>query len=266
MLPEYRRNFPMHWHNEMEIICGVSGRCIINVQSERYILGAGEMILIQPGNLHSIEQDGSSHAEYFNIIFDFSLLENPDSRCYRKYFKAIYNHERIVPVYLSPEMPLARLLFPIVTRLIKNRHEKYTTQELMIKSGLYEIIYHINTYCTDPDKDSAVLYKNSGAVKEAMRYVHEHYSEQITVHDAAELVNYSTSHFGKLFKSVAGISFTQYIINYRLHIAVSMLKDNTKTETEIALEVGFSSLSHFIRYFRRMYKKSPSEWLREGAQ
>ena len=76
IIPEYIHSYPVHWHKEMELIYVVSGEGYVMVQTEQYHVQQGDIIVIPPEALHSIKQFQSECMEYYNIIFDFNLLEN----------------------------------------------------------------------------------------------------------------------------------------------------------------------------------------------
>ena len=91
-------------------------------------------------------------------------------------------------------------------------------------------------------------------------YVQEHYSEKLTVEDAATLINYSPNYFSKLFHELTGTSFIQYVINYRLDIANEKLTNTNLTITEIAEETGFSNLPYFTRTFTAKFGTTPNAY------
>lgn len=259
-LPEYIQSFPAHWHKEMEIIYVVNGQGTVTVQTTKYNLCEGDIILIQPETLHSIEQLNNHHMEYFNIIFDFNLLESDMSYCYLNFFKPIYERTKIVPVYIKDSEPLSSLITPHIKYLIDNRKQKFSGDELMVKSNLYAIIHHINKFCTETSDLSLKLESNYNKIKEVLMYVQEHYSEKLTVEDAATLINYSPNYFSKLFHELTGTSFIQYVINYRLDIANEKLTNTNLTITEIAEETGFSNLPYFTRTFTAKFGTTPNAY------
>ena len=104
VVPEYICSYPLHWHDAMEIIYVTDGTGIITAQTDRHILNAGDMIILLPQVVHSIEQLDSMPMEYFNILFQFSLLESSISGgCYEKYFKPLYEHTRTIAPYLPAQ-------------------------------------------------------------------------------------------------------------------------------------------------------------------
>lgn len=259
-LPEYIQSFPVHWHKEMEIIYVVNGHGTVTVQRSKYNLCEGDIILIQPETLHSIEQLDNQHMEYFNIIFDFNLLESDTSYCYINFLKPIYEHTKTVPVYIKDNEPLSDLITPHIKYLIENRKQKFSGDELMVKSNLYAIIHHINKFCTETSGLSLKLESNYNKIKEVLMYVHTHYSEKLTVENASSLINYSPNYFSKLFHELTGTSFIQYVINYRLDIASEKLINTKLTITEIAEETGFSNLPYFTRSFTAKYGSTPNAY------
>ncbi len=259
-LPEYIQSFPVHWHKEMEIIYVVNGHGTVTIQTSKYNLCEGDIILIQPETLHSIEQLDNQHMEYFNIIFDFNLLESDTSYCYINFLKPIYERRKTVPVYIKDNEPLSSLITPHIQYLINNRKQKFSGDELMVKSNLYAIIHHINKFCTETSDSSLKLESNYNKIKEVLMYVHTHYSEKLTVENAATLINYSPNYFSKLFRELTETSFIQYVINYRLDIASEKLINTKLTITEIAEETGFSNLPYFTRSFTAKYGSTPNAY------
>lgn len=259
-LPEYIQSFPVHWHKEMEIIYVLNGHGTVTVQTSKYNLCEGDIILIQPETLHSIEQLDNQHMEYFNIIFDFNLLESDTSYCYINFLKPIYERRKTIPVYIKDKKPLSVLITPHIKYLIDNRKQKFSGDELMVKSNLYAIIHHINKFCTETSDSSLKLESNYNKIKEVLMYVHTHYSEKLTVENAATLINYSPNYFSKLFHELTGTSFIQYVINYRLDIASEKLINTKLTITEIAEETGFSNLPYFTRSFTAKYGSTPNAY------
>ena len=62
---------PSHWHDEMEIIYIKKGHGMVTVDFRSYQVEANNIVLILPGQLHSIEQYQHDTVEYENIIFHF---------------------------------------------------------------------------------------------------------------------------------------------------------------------------------------------------
>jgi AraC-like DNA-binding protein len=76
----------------------------------------------------------------------------------------------------------------------------------------------------------------------------------------------STFYFCKMFKKVTGINFTDYLSRVRIEKAKNLLLNPNLRVSEIAFEVGFQSLTHFNRVFKKLLGQSPTEYARAIAR
>ena len=65
---------PPHWHRDVELIVIKKGSGMIAVEMEPQQVHAGDIILVRPGQIHSISTSGDNTMEYENIIFQTELL------------------------------------------------------------------------------------------------------------------------------------------------------------------------------------------------
>jgi AraC-like DNA-binding protein len=98
------------------------------------------------------------------------------------------------------------------------------------------------------------------AIARARAYLHEHQGEDLSLGQVAKAVNMSTFYFCKMFKKVTGINFTDYLSHLRIERAKSLLLNPNLRVSEIAFEVGFQSLTHFNRVFKKLLGQSPTNY------
>ena len=260
-IPEFFSSYPLHWHDEMEVIYIRSGQGIITIQSHQYIVKSDDIVIIPPQMVHSIEQYPKSKMEYFNILFHFSLLNySTNDTCYDKYFKPLYCHTKLPSLYLKSDVDLNRFLHPHIMYLIENRKKSYTRDELMIKSNLCAIMHYVNQYSSPTSSDELSLKNNYDKLKNLLLHIQSNYDRAITIKDAAAICGFSSSHFMKLFKELTGKSFSQYLIDYRLEIAARQLVETSYKIIDLAENVGFHNVSYFSRAFHAKYGKTPSAY------
>ncbi len=94
----------------------------------------------------------------------------------------------------------------------------------------------------------------------AKEYIHAHQSDELSLGQVAKAVNTSTFYFCKMFKKVTGLNFTDYVSRVRLEKAKNLLLNPNLRISEIAYEVGFQSLTHFNRVFKKILGQSPTEY------
>ncbi|MDE6212602.1 MAG: AraC family transcriptional regulator [Lachnospiraceae bacterium] len=260
-IPAFFSSYPLHWHDEMEVIYIRSGQGIITVQSHQYIVKSDDIVIIPPQMVHSIEQYQKAQMEYYNILFHFSLLHySANDTCYEKYFKPLYCHTKLPSPYLESEVDLNRFLRPHIMYLIENRKKSYTSDELMVKSNLFAIMHYITQYSSPPSSAELSLKNNYDKLKNLLLHIQSNYDHAITVKDAAAICGFSSSHFMKLFKELTGKSFSQYLIDYRLEIAARQLVETSYKIIDLAENVGFHNVSYFSRAFHSKYGETPSAY------
>jgi len=97
-------------------------------------------------------------------------------------------------------------------------------------------------------------------IAKAKRFIEEHHTEDLSLGQVAQTVHTSIFYFCKLFKKVTGINFTEYVSRTRAEKAKNLLLNPNLRVSEIAYEVGFQSLTHFNRVFKKIVGESPTEY------
>jgi AraC-like DNA-binding protein len=97
-------------------------------------------------------------------------------------------------------------------------------------------------------------------ITRAKEYIHEHQTEELSLGQVARAVNTSTFYFCKMFKKMTGINFTDYLSRVRIEKSKNLLLNPNLRVSEIAFEVGFQSLTHFNRVFKKILGQSPTEY------
>jgi len=97
-------------------------------------------------------------------------------------------------------------------------------------------------------------------ITRAKEYIQEHQTENLRLGHVAKAVNTSTFYFCKMFKKATGINFTDYLSRVRIEKAKNLLLNPNLRVSEIAFEVGFQSLTHFNRVFKKILGQSPTEY------
>jgi AraC-like DNA-binding protein len=97
-------------------------------------------------------------------------------------------------------------------------------------------------------------------ITRAKEFIHEHQTEELSLGQVAKAVNTSTFYFCKMFKKITGINFTDYLSRVRIEKSKNLLLNPNLRVSEIAFEVGFQSLTHFNRVFKKILGQSPTEY------
>ena len=145
-----------------------------------------------------------------------------------------------------------------IDKVINENISRKHSYEMYIKSALlnmYAILYR-NRILTDPEEHFS--QKHIKKILPALNYINENYSENITLTQISELMNFDKSHFCRIFKQAIKLSFIQYVNFVRTYNAAKLLRSTGKTIAEISLEVGFASPSYFIKEFKEHMGCTPN--------
>ena len=94
----------------------------------------------------------------------------------------------------------------------------------------------------------------------ARKFIHQHSDDELSLTKVAKFSNISGNHLSEKFKEVTGINFVDYIARIRVAKARDLLQNPTLRISEIAFAVGFQSLSQFNRVFKKLTRKSPTQF------
>lgn len=257
-IPELIQSFPLHWHDDFELIYCTRGQIQVTLWGQAYALREQDLILILPHAVHSIEEGTAGGGEYFNILFHPSLFKGTEEDpCYEKYVLPFLTGEKTIGCFYPADSAFNRTVTPNITSLYDNRKESYSTQELVVKSHLFLLLYYMNQYSSDATSDSRSQQLSFSRLKNALYYVQRFYDRAISIRQVSEECGFSESHFMKLFKELTGMSFNAYLVNYRLELAAKQLSGTDYKVIDIAENCGFHNHSYFTRAFQKKYRKTP---------
>jgi len=94
-----------------------------------------------------------------------------------------------------------------------------------------------------------------------VEYVDNNFTDQnLSLMQVADNYNISIYTLSRLFKEITGVGFKEYVTEKRIELSKHLLSTTDKKVAEIAAEVGFGSVSHFIRVFKSNCGVSPSQY------
>lgn len=248
---------PAHWHNDMEIIYIKKGQGEICVDLTPIIVHEGDIVVVPPGQLHSIEQFENQSMEYENIMFQLSMLMAVQRDvCTDDFFQPLLQRKIGIWNHYTPDSsiyPILSVCLDTMDNICKTFAPGY---ELAIKGQLFTFFHALFSFIREPLPNHQ--NKSLDRLKDLLKYVETNYSDRISIADAANICGFSQSHFMKFFKNSMAVSFTDYLNDYRLTMAARLLISSSDAIVNIASETGFDNLSYFNRLFKRKYGCTPT--------
>lgn len=251
-------DYEPHWHTALEVIVPVESWYDIYIGEDYYHATPGDIMLIPPGELHSLKAPESGNR--FVFMFDIS------------FFSRLNGFASIQSILAHPIL-LTRATYPnvyddIYEILVQMRNEYFTHNdfaELTIFSLLLNLFVKLGTNHIDKiDLFSNIrVYKQKEYVQKfnsVMDYIDSHYMEDLNLDDIAGSIGFSKYHFSRLFKQYTNYTFCAYLCHRRIKVAEELLEQPDLSITEVALQSGFPSISTFNRLFKQQKGCTPSEY------
>lgn len=237
---------------EYEILYVERGNGVLYFGNSVSMVQGGDFIFINSFEEHYFRQDSAGPSFHcFRIIFDESALGSAEDAC-RSFFKSI----RLCRFLKMPAALVQR--FHNVDTLGKDAEGK----SLILRSLLLDVIsYAVET---GQYERYSQLSGNEGrslsAIDNALHYIRENYSENLSLKSLLALTDYSKSHFIRLFKESTGMNVSEYINKYRIEKSCLDLIYTSSNITEIATANGFNNIQYFSRKFREYMKCTPKQY------
>lgn len=100
---------------------------------------------------------------------------------------------------------------------------------------------------------------NVGLLK-AKRFLDEHINLPFDLEETARTANMSKFYFCRLFKDKFGVSPNTYLLSKKIEKSKSLITTTNKSFTDIAMELGFDTLSHFTKQFKKLCGITPGTY------
>ncbi|SDW05646.1 response regulator [Paenibacillus sp. CF384] len=103
----------------------------------------------------------------------------------------------------------------------------------------------------------------SKEIAEAIKYIRNHYDEELSLQQIADHVQLNPSYLSRLFKKELQMSYVEYLNYYRIDMAKNLLLNTRLKSYEIAQKTGYWDDSYFSRTFKKMTGMRPHEFRRQ---
>lgn len=256
----------LHWHNEMELIYVKKGCADISIDMQEYTVHAGSIAVVLPAQIHEITQNPLScntPLEYENIIFNLNMLiPTQGDDMTKNFFKKLLDVHYSCPAVILPDTSLSKAIIASIDRADQICSDFPDNYSLAVRSCLYDFFFHLDKLITEKrnnDYNTCSSVESLERIKTIMKFIELNYGEPVTIEKMADICNISRSHFMKFFKNSIGMSFVNYLNDYRLLMAARMLETSDSSITDIAGKCGFDNISYFNRLFKKKYHMTPKQ-------
>ena len=245
-----------HYHNYVEFLYSLGSDAVVYINSERYSFKDGDLIIINSNDLHSLEFPGDSR--YICVKFSPNILY-ADEQAFAEYKYAMpFLIDTPHRILFDREETEKAGIEKLCLEIMDEWNGKDYAFELAIRANILKIFTWILRYWRNQGAIGADK-KIPDSIKSALIYITENY-ETATETEAARASGLSYNHFSGVFKTAMGQNFKKFLVSVRLKEAEKLLMSTEKSMTEIAMETGFTTASHFIANFKRFKGVTPKQF------
>ena len=184
----------------------MEGSLTFYLNDEKHPLKAGELMIINSNEVHSIDSPEENHTAVLQIPL--------------KQFEDYFTAHRFVRFAGSvPEMDAT--LWRLVREMYKLYGKRGVGYEFKIRSFYYDVLYFlVNHYRLDEAGEQEVRHsRRLDALARITSYMREHYQEELKLTEVANMFGYSDAYLSRMFQKYANVNFKTYLQDIRMPYA-----------------------------------------------
>lgn len=235
-------DFPLHAHEAVELVLVLEGEFTGIVGNQRYSVGAGDLFIAFPNQLHGYE-DTHNFKGYVLIV---------PSKPFLSTYRSILEHTLPESAVLHPEASQFSKIHTLLKMAFEDRKPNF---QAILHGYTLAIIGKLLSVLPLTEKPAG-----KDALQTVLSYVSLHYTEPIRRSDISKAVGYNESYISHLFADSLNTTLTNYITTLRLNEARNLLKETDLPVSRIAMMLGFASIRCFNRIFAREVHTTPTAY------
>lgn len=251
--------------NQNIFIIVLKGKKIIYSEGKKFIIKENESVFISKGTylMSEVLANESKSFESLVFFFDDTLLKEFFT-LHQKNFSQdnhlLKIYEKTFRILVSP------FLKSTIDSILTFFSYENTGRETFLKYKFFEILLEI----IKEDKSHnflSFLYKIQNVeISKLQEFMEKNFTRSLTIEEFSKETNRSLSKFKKDFSIFSDLPPKEWINNKRLELAKTLLKTSGHNITEIAMELGFDSVSYFSKVFSNKFNESPKKFQKKLKQ
>lgn len=246
----------MHWHEDLQFIYVLDGEIEIKTLDTSVRLDKGSGIFINKNVIHLVKESYFCH--YNSFIFPDYFLKFYFGSPAAAFVERITGKEELPVCCFTKGMDWCKPVLSVLSRLagLENRKTEFYAYEVLCLLSTLWLEMCRNIRLPDKTADTAM----GARMQKFLRYISEHYGEEISLASLAKSANVSKSECLRCFKASMQTTPYKYLTEYRLSKAVELLEHSDEPIGIIADSVGFRQTSHFGKCFKEKTGFSPRDY------
>ena len=246
----------MHWHEDLQFIYVLDGIIEVRTLDNSVQIQTGEAIFINKNVVHFVREIKNCH--YNSFLFPPYFLAFYAGSPAKDFVDSVITNDRLPIVHFTAAVAWHKEVSALLQQLAlleKNKTSFYVYEVLVRLSSLWlTMCKHITL---PQEQTESVIHLR---MQKILRFIEEHFSEEITLSDLSASANISKSECSRCFKISMDTTPYKYLTEYRLSKAAQLLAKTNEPVGNIAAAVGFHQISHFGKCFKEKTGCSPKAY------
>ncbi len=244
------QKFNSHFHNEYVIGLIEHGKRQFYCKNNEYTLNTGDILLINPSEIHGCEQFGEENLHYFSLNISTSTMQ--------KIMQEITGKSAILPHFSESVIHKkdVQVLFSDLKQMILQEHQDFQKEATFILLMEYLIS---NFAKITLHQENLKQNDKAERMEHICQYLEENFYRNIHLDELSLLVGLNKYYLLRCFTEIKGISPHKYLETIRIKKAKQLLSKGIPL-IDIALKVGFSDQSHFTNLFKALIGLTPKTY------
>ena len=255
-------DYTIHIHDVLELnfVANAAGARRVVGDSSEVIDNLDLVLITSPDLEHVWEQYECKSEDIHEVTVQFRLNFDLDTSSFRfSSYKSIYDMLIRAQRGLAFPPEAIMLVYHRLARLSSIEEGFIAVQEF------FSILYELSKFDDARELASSSFAKvevvsESKRILKVKNYIDEHYKDDLSLEQLADLVGMTPTAFSRYFKQRTAKNISEYIVDIRLGHAARLLVDTSDSVSEICWATGFNTLSNFNRLFRKRKGCSPTEF------
>lgn len=256
----------VHHHDFYEVYLFLGGHVTYSVEGKNYLLQRGDILLINPMELHQLRVTSKREAyERYVLWIDpayLSRFSTQDTSLTRCFDNTQPGHSNLLRLGHQQW----HLVQGMMEELVQETYGSGYGQDVAAVGILLRFMVEINRLAMEGQMQPQMEVEGKSAlISGVLDFINKHYNESISLDKIAGEFFISKYHLSHEFNRIVGTSVYRYVVLKRLVIAKQMLGGGVPP-TDVYLNCGFRDYANFYRCFKAEYGISPKQYMEQSRR
>jgi AraC-like DNA-binding protein len=248
----------VHSHNFVEFSYLAEGHGIEMINNVAHEMKPGYFSIINPWQTHELQLDAGVKTKYFYIAISLDNFSGAGSVALdlRDLFLKTGRDSQSYHYFTGEDYETMNAAFQSAYAEFKTRGKWW---DLAVKSKIIDILILFDRKRGSREAEGDVHGAGNQAM-EILFYIYNNFKEELSLSALSRHFGLTQNYLSTMIKSALGMNFLDFLQNLRMKYACSLLVSTAMPVTDIAYSSGYQSYRNFVRFFRKLYHISPSQF------